>query len=58
MEKITNMRQSFADATEEVRTTLVHQFERLINKIVSKENIVVVAPLPDDNLWQSFANAT
>ena len=25
---------------------------------VSKENIVVVAPLPDDNLWQSFANAT
>ena len=37
MEKITNMRQSFADATEEVRTTLVHQFERLINKIVAQE---------------------
>lgn len=23
---------------------------------VSKENIVVTAPLPDDNLWQSFSN--
>lgn len=34
---ITNMRQSFANASEATRTELVKQFERLINKITAQE---------------------
>lgn len=37
MKTITNMRQSFANAPEEVRSALVVQFDRLINKITAQE---------------------
>lgn len=37
MEKITNLRQSFANASQEVRNQLARQFEPLVNKIVAQQ---------------------
>ena len=37
MKEITDMRQSFANADEQTRSTLVKQFGRLINKITAQE---------------------
>ena len=37
MKTITNMRQSFANASQETRNALVVQFDKLINKITAQE---------------------
>lgn len=41
MEKITNLRQSFANASQEVRNQLARQFEPLVNKIVAQQQKVL-----------------
>ena len=41
MEKITNLRQSFANASQEVRNQLARQFKPLVNKIVAQQQKVL-----------------
>lgn len=41
MEKITNLRQSFAEASAEVRNQLARQFEPLVNKIVAQQQKIL-----------------
>lgn len=41
MEKITNLKQSFANASEAVRNQLARQFEPLVNKIVAQQQRIL-----------------